>query len=143
MKLVAYSVRDTFDVGDTIALGYLLRNYGPARQLRLDPGFFVVRVYDSSGKAVPVKTKEWYGSTGDAPDIVIPRGGIVGQVFDLACGHVGIDTIESCNHQIEITQPGRYSATVAYAPPLPPDGRRALYPTLTSDTVRFAVVRAR
>jgi hypothetical protein len=39
MTMTAFAVRDTFVIGDTMLLGYLVRNYGPARELRMPSHF--------------------------------------------------------------------------------------------------------
>jgi hypothetical protein len=140
MTIVAFAVRDTFVLGDRITIGYLVRNYGAAKVLRMPSRFFEVAVFDSVGAPVASRTKEWYGVSGTMSDVLIPRGGIVGQVIDLACGDIGVDDIESCDHRFEFTSPGVYSATISYAPPRPPDDGNPLYPTLKSRAVRFVVV---
>lgn len=139
VSLSVFAMRDTFSSVDSVRLGYVVRNHGAAALLRLDPRFFEVHMYDDTGKPVPVRTVEWHGSTGTSSDVLLPAGGFLGQVFDLRCGHIGVEPLQSCDRQFAIARPGRYSVLMMYSSPQPPDGSRARFPTLSSDTVRFVI----
>lgn len=141
LRLAAFAVQDTFEVGDTIALGYVIRNSGPPRLLRFDPRFFEIVVLDDVGDALPADVAQWHGSTGPTSEVLIPHGGIVGQVFNLACGNVGFVEVVSCSHRVSILRSGEYAALVRYNPPPPPDGEPGPFQALSSDTVRFVARR--
>jgi hypothetical protein len=141
VSLGAFAVRDTFDSADSVMLGYVMRNHGSATQMRLDPRFFEVHVYDDTGKPVPVQSAEWHGSTGASSDILLPAGGFVGQVFSLQCGNLGAEPLQNCDRRVTVSRAGSYRALIAYSPPPRPDGNGVQYPTLNSDTVRFVIAR--
>lgn len=141
LSLHLFAARDTFARADSVRLAYLMRNAGPARQVRLDPRFFEVQVLDSADAPLPARANTWHGSLGTTADVLLPTGGMVGRSFDLACAELGAEAARTCDRQFAITRPGRYSVVVSYATIPPPGDDSGQAVRLQSDTARFVVLR--
>ncbi len=139
LSLDAFAIRDSVLVGDSILVGYLMRNGGAARRLILDPRFFEVHVLGPDGERVLASTVSWAGSTGEESLVTLPRLGLVGRLFVLTCGHPGFSTIETCPGDDSLSAPGEYRVVLKYLPPsVPGDAQATIH--LESDTVRLWVL---
>lgn len=137
LSLEGFALQPVVRAGDSVFVGYVIRNGGPARRLVLDPRFFEVRLIGPNGAFASKPAESWTGSTGDESVVVLPHLGIIGRVFALPCGNPGFSSVETCTGSASLVA-GEYRVVLSYSPPTPPDSREVGI-NLTSDTVRLRV----
>lgn len=137
LSIEGFALRPAVRAGDSVIVGYVIRNGGPARRLVLDPRFFEVRVIGPNGAFAPKRGESWTGSTGDESVLVLPHLGITGRLFALPCGNPGFSSVETCDGS-ESLAPGEYRIVLTYSPPPAPESRDVAI-HLTSDTIRVRV----
>lgn len=139
LSLEGFASESVVSTSDSIYIGYLIRNGGGAKRLVLDPRFFEVQIHATDRPSETLQQETWTGSTGDESIVTLPRYGMVGRVFTLACGDVGFSALGACGSPPRELSPGTYGVVIVYSPPEPPDSRSQRI-RLVSDTVRVTVV---
>jgi hypothetical protein len=126
LVLAAFALQDTVKLGQPVWIAYWIANSGRRREFRNDPTFFRFEVTGPSGRLLGRSPRSYDpGSTGTAPNIVLPARGAIGQAINLSCAapnyalRAGADTV--CDWSFTFDQAGRYTVTVRYMPILPPD----------------------
>lgn len=139
LSLEGFASESVVSTSDSIYIGYLIRNGGGSVRLVLDPRFFEVQLHATDRPSETLLPEMWTGSTGDESVVTLPRLGMVGRVFTLACGSLGFSALDTCVSKRRELSPGTYGLVIVYSPPEPPDSRSQRI-RLVSDTVRVTVV---
>lgn len=137
LSLEGFALQPAVRVGDSVLVGYVIRNGGPARRLVLDPRFFEVQLIGPNGAFAPKAAESWTGSTGDESVVVLPHLGIMGRLFALPCGTPGFSSVETCDVSASLAA-GDYRVVLTYSPPPPPESSEVAI-RLKSDTIRVRV----
>lgn len=119
LVLSAYAVKDTLQVGDSLLVGTLIRNFGSPRSIRHEPEFFFFEVTSPSGERlqpIPGPFIEW--DLGMAPTVLLSHDGIIGQVTNLNCARQPYVTDQpgskQCRWSYPLSTPGEYEIVVSY-----------------------------
>ena len=83
---LALAVRDSVVNGDSVVVGVFLHNGGPPLVVRNYPSYYSFTVFDSGGGEVRPTVKNYEAPLlGTQADVLLPRGGVLGQVLSLRC----------------------------------------------------------
>jgi hypothetical protein len=143
LSLSASAIRDTIRRGEALEIAYFVRNRGPASEFRHDPLFVQIAVMGPSGAVLKPMQLDEAPALGSRPELVIPSGGLLGQVVNLMCGSWLYSASQNshCAYRYEFEHLGDYRIIVRYAPVPPPDVApyAPRWPTLNADTVQVTV----
>ena len=119
LALYAYALDDTLSVGDSLIIVTLLRNYGAPIHIRNDPDFYHFVVRAPNGDTLsPVIERNPDWDLGQAPDLVLARGAILGQITNLSCEQQPFapnSKDAKCMQRLELTHPGMYKLVARYS----------------------------
>jgi hypothetical protein len=140
---MAYPLADTIRSGEPVRIGVVIRNGGAPRRFRNDPDLYRITALNAASDTVATSLGAYEPpSLGATADVMIPRGGLIGQVWDLTCGQPPFATTladTACAWTYDIRAAGIYRIAVSYAPPAAPGKGSAIHPTLHADTVTIVV----
>jgi hypothetical protein len=131
LELAVTAVHDTAGSADSILVAVSVRNAGERQLFRNDPSWFYYEVIGPDGARL---TREPRGAEptalGGQPETILPRGGFVGQVVNLACAKTGFAQIpeasEDCAWRYFFVKDGNYRIVVSYSRPPRPDDSMAV-----------------
>jgi hypothetical protein len=136
---------DTIGPNARVEMAVLVQNWGPPRKFRNDPQLFHFEIIGPDGVPMPFAGAEMEPpSLGSVADVVLPRGGMIGQIVDLRCAAAPFELAAdstSCMWRYSFESPGEYRAVVRYSSPVLQGDERTGPPRsiLSSDTIRFVV----
>ncbi len=143
-ELTAFAVRDTVWPGDSLLVGWTIRNPGPRRTFRDHAAFYRIAVAGPDGRVVaPEYDRRGRGASGER-DRDLGPGAEVRHLIDLGCVTEPLvprtDAAAGCALRYRRPAPGAYRVVIQHAPPNPPGGARTpeLAPS-RADTVALYV----
>ncbi|MCG8467572.1 MAG: hypothetical protein MJB57_05090, partial [Gemmatimonadetes bacterium] len=119
LRLVACLLDDDVVPGNSVKVFVGLANDGEEPILtraRLDLGaYLLIRVEAEMGRQVETFVGEPGHFPEEVTDILLPRGGLVGRVFDLTCDPGGYRSADvRCFSEASFDEPGTYTISLSY-----------------------------
>jgi hypothetical protein len=132
---------DTVPAGGAVKVLVVVRNDGKPTHFRNDPVSWDFTIVGPTGDSLTRIRDAEFASLGDVPDLVIPRGGIVGQTVDLTCATQPYSeaVAPGCLWHFNLEKAGRYSVVARYHAVQDPAPRTLGPMTLVSDTAHILV----
>jgi hypothetical protein len=145
LSLRAIALADTVQSAGSAMVVVLLHNGGSPVEVRNDPSYYSLDVRDPDGRELTPDVRDYEApSLGARASLVLPRNGMLGQVFGLSCAGPPFDPMRvagRCMWMYPITKAGLYLITAHYrVPQVSVGGKPAPASTdLQSNAVRLYV----
>ena len=129
LELTAFAVRDTVPAGDSLPVGWTVRNSGGRRPFRDYAAFYRFTVIAPDGRVVPPEyDQRGHAAAGESAGELGP-GAEVRHVVDLGCVTeplaAGRAAPAGCALRYRLRDAGAYRIVIQHVPLPPPDGSRA------------------